>query len=169
MSDKNNLETRVQMLEDILAIQTLKHTYLNACDAKDVPALISTFVESDCLIDYGSVGVFQDRQDLEKLLLNHNQLNVFTEVACHDYMLESHHASNPVIEIEDQINAVGSWSLTYTLINTQDSSVVTLQGHYADTYIKTQDKWLIKETVFRLKSTLQLKIEEDLLKVIFAG
>jgi hypothetical protein len=55
------------------------------------------------------------------------------------------------------------------LINTQDSSVVTLQGHYSDTYIKTKDKWLIKETVFRLKSTLQLAIEEDLLKVIFAG
>ena len=160
MSDKNNLEKRVQILEDTLAIKTLKHVYLNACDAKDVPALISTFVESDCLIDYGSVGVFQNRQDLAK---------VFTEVACHDYMLESHHASNPVIEIEDQINAVGSWSLTYTLINTQDSSVVTLQGHYSDTYIKTKDKWLIKETVFRLKSTLQLAIEEDLLKVIFAG
>ena len=31
-----DLEKRVQELEDILAIQHLKHAYLNACDAKDV-------------------------------------------------------------------------------------------------------------------------------------
>ena len=34
-----NLEKRVQELEDILAIQHLKHAYLNACDAKDVQAM----------------------------------------------------------------------------------------------------------------------------------
>ena len=43
-----DLEKRVQELEDILAIQTLKHTYLNACDAKDVQTMISTFVNLDC-------------------------------------------------------------------------------------------------------------------------
>ena len=50
-----NLEKRVQELEDILAIQHLKHTYLNACDAKDVQAMIGTFVISDCKIDYLSL------------------------------------------------------------------------------------------------------------------
>ena len=43
---RNDLEKRIQELEDILAIQHLKHAYLNACDAKDVPAMIETFVIS---------------------------------------------------------------------------------------------------------------------------
>ena len=36
----DNLESRVQVLEDTLAIQNLKHSYLNACDSKDVPVII---------------------------------------------------------------------------------------------------------------------------------
>ena len=35
-----NLEKRVQELEAILAIQHLKHAYLNACDAKDFKSLL---------------------------------------------------------------------------------------------------------------------------------
>ena len=54
----SNLEKRVQELEDVLAIQNLKHVYLNACDSKDVPLMISTFVKANCFIDYGPVGTF---------------------------------------------------------------------------------------------------------------
>ena len=36
----DNLESRVQVLEDTLAIQNFKHSYLNACDSKDVPVII---------------------------------------------------------------------------------------------------------------------------------
>ena len=122
-----DLEKRVQELEDILAIQTLKHTYLNACDSKDVQTMISTFVTSDCKIDYGPVGSFKNREDL---------VAVFEEVACHEYMLESHHAHNPIIKILDITHATGSWSLTYNLINTKDSSITTLQGEYYDVYQK---------------------------------
>ena len=93
MSD--NLENRIQLLEDTLAIQTLKYTYLNACDAKDVAKIISTFVTSGCMIDYGPVGSFTDSRDLAE---------VFQEIACHDYMLESHHAHNPIINIIDRFN-----------------------------------------------------------------
>ena len=155
-----DLEKRVQELEDILAIQTLKHTYLNACDAKDVQTMISTFVTLDCKIDYGSVGSFTNREDLAA---------IFEEVACHEYMLESHHAHNPIIKILDSAKAIGNWSLTYNLINTKDSSITTLHGHYRDVYQKIEEKWLIKETTFTGSSSLNLEIEKELLKVIFAG
>ena len=156
----SDLEKRVQELEDILAIQHLKHTYLNACDAKDVQAMIGTFVISDCKIDYGPVGSFTNRDDLAK---------VFQEAACHDYMLESHHAHNPIIKIIDASYATGHWSLTYNLINTENSSITTLQGEYHDVYQKIDDQWLIKETTFSGRSSLNLQIDEELLKVIFAG
>tara|TARA_B100000959_G_C14856651_1_gene572461 strand:- start:471 stop:953 length:483 start_codon:yes stop_codon:yes gene_type:complete len=155
-----NLEKRVQELEDILAIQNLKHTYLNACDTKDVQAMISTFVISDCRIDYGPVGSFSNRDDLAA---------VFQEVACHEYMLESHHAHNPIINILDSTHATGHWSLTYNLINKDNSSITTLQGEYHDIYQKIDNHWLIKETTFLGRSTLNLEIDKELLKVIFAG
>lgn len=155
-----DLEKRVQELEAILAIQHLKHTYLNACDAKDVQAMIGTFVISDCKIDYGPVGSFTNRDDLAK---------VFQEAACHDYMLESHHAHNPLINIIDAENATGKWALTYNLINTNDKTITTLQGEYHDVYKKIDNKWLIKETTFVGCSSINLELEEDLLKVIFAG
>ena len=155
-----DLEKRVQELEAILAIQHLKHTYLNACDAKDVQAMIGTFVISDCKIDYGPVGSFTNRDDLAK---------VFQEAACHDFMLESHHAHNPIIEIIDATHASGHWSLTYNLINTDTSSITTLQGEYHDAYQKIDNQWLIKETTFAARSSLNLEIDQELLKVIFAG
>ena len=63
-----DLESRVQELEDIMAIENLKHTYLNACDAKDVELMKSTFKADHCDIDYGPVGKFNHREDLVKLL-----------------------------------------------------------------------------------------------------
>ena len=155
-----DLEKRVQALEDTLAIQNLKHTYLNACDTKDVDAMIETFVASECMIDYGPVGSFSNRDELAA---------VFQEAACHDYMLESHHAHNPLINIIDAKNATGKWALTYNLINTNDKTITTLQGEYHDVYQKIDNKWLIKETTFVGCSSINLELEEDLLKVIFAG
>ena len=155
-----DLEKRIQQLEDIQAIQTLKYTYLHACDAKDVLTMISTFVTSDCKINYGPIGSFTNREDLAA---------VFEEVACHEYMLESHHAHNPIIKIIDTVNATGRWSLTYNLINTKDFSITSLHGQYHDVYQKIKDKWLIKETTFKGSSSINLEIEKELLKVIFAG
>lgn len=160
MSMDSNLEKRVQELEDVLAIQNLKHVYLNACDSKDVPLMISTFVKANCFIDYGPVGTFSNSEDLAA---------VFQEVACHEYMLESHHAHNPIIKIKDSISALGHWSLTYNLINTENSSIVSLQGEYDDVYQKINYQWLIKETTFKGRSSLNLEIDKELLKVIFAG
>jgi hypothetical protein len=44
-----------------------------------------------------------------------------------------------------------------------------LQGEYHDVYQKIDNQWLIKETTFSGRSSLNLQIDEELLKVIFAG
>ncbi len=38
----SDLEKRIASLEAINSIENLKHTYLNACDAKDVQAMMLT-------------------------------------------------------------------------------------------------------------------------------
>jgi hypothetical protein len=55
------------------------------------------------------------------------------------------------------------------LINTKDNSIVTLQGRYIDEYLKIDDQWVISKTQFIGKSSLNLQVEDELLKVIFAG
>jgi hypothetical protein len=44
-----------------------------------------------------------------------------------------------------------------------------LQGEYHDAYQKIDNQWLIKETTFAARSSLNLEIDQELLKVIFAG
>lgn len=156
----SDLEKRVQLLEDIIAIENLKHTYLNACDSKNVELMKSTLRADQCEIDFGPVGKFNHRDKLVEL---------FTEVACHDFMLESHHAHNPIINVMNERQAFGEWGLTYSLINTKDNSIVTLQGNYEDEYLKIDGQWVISKTLFIGKSSLNLQIEKELLKVIFAG
>ena len=59
--------------------------------------------------------------------------------------------------------------ITYHLINLSNETITTLQGSYRDLYQKAEGQWLIQETVFRTTSSLNLEIEERMLKVIFAG
>ena len=65
-----DLEKRVQALEDVIAIKNLKHTYLNACDAKDVELMKTTLNAEHCEIDYGPVGKFNHRDDLVLSLIH---------------------------------------------------------------------------------------------------
>ena len=156
----SDIQQRIQRLEDIKSIEQLKYKYLHACDDKDPEAMISVFTKENCEIDYGEVGVFNNRESLKK---------VYTAAACHDYMIESHHAHNPIINIIDSDKAIGVWALTYQLINTKDLSIVKLKGIYEDEYIKDAGEWLISKTKFILKSTFSRQIEKKFLKVIFAG
>ena len=68
----SDLEKRIASLEAINNIENLKHTYLNACDAKDVQTMMLTFKEGSCHIDYGKVGLFNNREDLAKLFETSN-------------------------------------------------------------------------------------------------
>lgn len=56
------LEQRIARLEALEAIRELKHRYLNACDLKDVTAIRDCFAQGPVLIDYGPLGVFNDRE-----------------------------------------------------------------------------------------------------------
>ena len=46
---------------------------------------------------------------------------------------------------------------------------MTLQGRYIDEYLKIDDHWVISKTQFIGKSSLNLELEDGLMKVIFAG
>lgn len=154
------IEQRLQKLEDAEAIRTLKHRYFFCCDRKDPKGMRACFADGPVHIDYGVVGVF-DRADAV--------VKVFTEVGCHDYMVEMHHGMNPQIEVLDATRARGKWSLHYFLINTQTKGITQLGGYYEDEYAKQDGEWKMTRTKFVATSTLALDTSTGVMKALFAG
>lgn len=156
----NQIERRLRTLEDIEAIRTLKARYLFCCDRKDPAGMRSCFADGPVHIDYGVVGTF-DRADA--------LVKVFTELGCHEHMVEMHHGVNPQIEVLDETRARGTWGLHYFLINTQARNLTQLGGYYEDEYRKTAAGWKISRTRFVVSSTLAMDIGEGAARILFAG
>ncbi len=155
-----DLSARLQALEDIEAIRQLKARYLFSCDRKDPATMRSCFADGKVEIDYGVVGRFDSADALVK---------VFTDVGCHDYMVEMHHGVNPQIDRVSAELARGTWSLHYFLINTRDRTLTQLGGYYEDEYVRTTAGWKMSKTRFIATSTLVLDINSEAAKALFAG
>jgi hypothetical protein len=157
---EQTIEARLRRLEDLEEIRALKHRYFYCCDRKDPAGMRACFADGPVHIDYGAVGTF-DRADA--------LVKVYTEIACHDHMVEMHHGMNPQIEVLDAATARGKWSLHYFLINTQTRGITQLAGYYEDEYRKAGGAWKIARTRFVPTSTLALDVGEGVAKALFAG
>ena len=157
---KDSVEQRLQQLEDIEAIRTLKARYLSCCDRKDPKGMRACFADGRVDIDYGVVGKFDNADALAK---------VFTDIGCHPHMVEMHHGMNPQIVILDESRARGTWSLHYFLINTQARTLTQLGGYYEDSYRRDRGVWKISATRFVATSTFTADISADTAKMVFAG
>ena len=156
----SEIEQRMQRLEDIEAIRALKARYLFCCDRKDPKGMRACFADGKVHIDYGAVGTFDNADALAK---------IYTEIACHDHMVEMHHGMNPQIEVLDGTRARGTWSLHYFLINTQTKGLTQLAGYYEDEYRKHDGAWKITRTKFVATSTLAMDLSDGVAKGLFAG
>jgi hypothetical protein len=160
--DMVDFERRMRTLEDADAIRALKARYFFCCDRKDAKGMRACFADGPVHIDYGAIGTFDNADDLAK---------VFTEVGCHDHMVEMHHGMNPQIEmLLDGHRARGKWSLHYFLINTKENKLTQLAGYYEDEYKRIDPGgWKMTSTKFTPTSTLVLDLNGDTLKKVFAG
>ena len=132
-----DLERRLQALEDLDAIRSLKARYLACCDAKDPVGMRDCFADGPVVIDYGAVGRFDSAEPL---------VEVFKQIGCHPHMVEMHHGSNPQIQLKADNHAEARWSLHYQLINTNENSLTQLGAYYEDEYRKTAAGWKISAT-----------------------
>ena len=94
---------------------------------------------------------------------------VFTELACHEHMVEMHHGQNPRIDLADAASARGIWGLYYHLIDTRTRCVTQLGAYYEDEYRKIGGRWLISSTVCTVNSTHVSDLSERVAKLVFAG
>lgn len=156
----DDIQQRIQRLEDLEAIRQLKARYLWCCDRKDPQGMRACFVDGPVHIDYGAVGTFDRADALAK---------VFSDIACHPHMVELHHGMNAQLEILDAGHARGTWSLHYFLINTETQGLTQLAGYYEDEYRKDAGAWKISRTRFVPTSTLALDVSAGAVKALFAG
>ena len=77
-----DLAARLRVLEDIEAIRRLKARYFFCCDQKNPQGMRDCFAPGNVPIDYGPIGVFDQRDALAQ---------VFAHLGCHAHIVEMHH------------------------------------------------------------------------------
>lgn len=154
------LEQRLQALEDLDAIRSLKARYLACCDAKDPVGMRACFADGPVIIDYGAVGQFDNADAV---------VEVFKQVGCHPHMVEMHHGANPQITLHGDGQAEGRWSLHYQLINTNENTLTQLGAYYEDRYVRTATGWKISATKCVVTSLLVLKLSAEATAALVIG
>lgn len=156
----STLEQRIQHLEDIESIRQLKARYFHSCDRKDVEEIKSCFCPGQVHIDYGALGVFSTREAF---------IELFRELACHNHIIDMHHGQNAQIQADSATSASATWDLYFHQIDLQNNTLTQLAGCYEDEYKKQGGNWQISRTVFRPSSTLLVQMDDNQLRLLFAG
>jgi len=151
MSDLAALDARLRALEDLEALRRLKARYFSCCDQKDPQGMRDCFAPGQVEIDYGQIGVFDDRDQL---------VEVFERLGCHEHIVEMHHGVNPQLALVDDGHASGSWGLHYQQINTLERTLTQLGAYYEDEYRKVGGAWKIAKTRCVVTSTLVVSLAD---------
>lgn len=154
------LEQRIYRLEAIEAIKQLKARYFQACDKKQPEVVRECFARGEIDLHYGRIGHFTEREQL---------VAVFSELACHEHIVEMHHGQNPQISVLDKNSASAIWGLYYHLIDTRQQTVTQLAGFYDDAYVRVDREWKICRSSYEVESTQIFDLAEGLARVVFAG
>lgn len=134
MNNLESLEKRIQTLEDIEAIRTLRFNYWWYLDHKQWDKFKELFTE-DLVYTNLSTG---KQQTKEPWL---NGLYGFL----HEGTRSSHHGHQNKIEIIDETHATGIWVLRDELNNIRSNTVFLGRGWYFDKYRKENGVWKICE------------------------
>jgi hypothetical protein len=158
--DLEALYRRIQRLEDIEAIRKLKARYLNACD-QHVPAEVrACFADGKVPIVVGHLGNYENADGF---------VAMYTQAACHDYVLEAHHGANGEIDIVDDTHAKGLWGLGWRCVNSKDKTLTLVSLIYHDEYVKADGAWKIAATRSEFKSAFHASYAEGGLEALVAG
>lgn len=131
------LEARIQVLEDIEEIKKLKATYCYLCDAgldnpKNRDELISHFT-SDATVDFGlgEASQFEGPEGLKVF---------FGEVVPGSVSFCIHMVHNPIIEVNGD-TATGKWYYEAPTTDTSTGVAQWMMGIYNERYVRENGEW----------------------------
>lgn len=130
------LAARLDALEAIDAIKTLKARYCRALDLRQLDDLRETLLP-EAVVAYEGFPVFEGRDGF---------LAVFEQMGCAPGVYDIHHALNPDIALVGPDEAAGKWSLHFKSIILAQRTVITMGVEYNDRYVRREGRWWIAET-----------------------
>jgi hypothetical protein len=136
------LEAGLTALQDIDAIETLKHRYWRAVDRQD-PATVEACLAPDVIVDFDSLPSCETRAAF---------MHIIRQAAAQPASFGMHHGQNPIITLTGADTAEGVWDVFYYGIDASSGTLTQLAGAYTDTYRRHRGAWLIATTTMRITS-----------------
>lgn len=131
------LAARLDTLEALEAIRTLKARYCRALDLRQLDDLRETLLPEGAIVAYEGFPVFEDREAF---------IAVFEQMGCAPGVYDIHHALNSDIALTGPDEATGKWSLHFKSVILAQRTVITMGVEYEDRYVRRNGRWWIAET-----------------------
>lgn len=130
--DTQELARKIQLLEDVEAIKTLKHQYCAYCDDNYNPDGIAGLFVEDAVWDGGKFGRCEGREAIRE----------FFQGASKTLTFAAHQVMNPIIKVDGD-HATGEWKLLQpcTLAGKDGAAAMWLIANYHDDYVRTSAGW----------------------------
>lgn len=129
----DHLGKRIQRLENIEAIKTLKHKSWRYYDTQDLDLLMALFTED---VTIATAPPASTQVHGRQLLREHTEKAFSASLA-------SHQGHGPVIELTSDTTATGYWSIDEWFYFFDRGEEWHAKGFYLDEYVKINGAWLI--------------------------
>lgn len=130
------LERRIQVLEDLEKIKKLKAKYAHVCDVRDgvgYPKELAKLFTENAVWEAEGFGRYEGRAAIEKFFEGSN----FFSFTVHYFM-------QPIIEIDSEKHAHGRWDM-WCPATSADGRAIWGSAVEEDKYEKVNGEWLISE------------------------
>ena len=137
------LQARIERLEAVEAIHTLRHTYARLADEKDAQGIASLFTPDGVWDGGDEFGYHEGRDEIRDFLAG-----IWRNAAWGG--LAMHFTTNGLIEVaESGLEASGRWYVWEPA--TRNGGLTLLAGVYTDRYAKTAAGWLFSRATLRFE------------------
>lgn len=149
----SELERRIQIQEDIRAIERLQANYWDCLDNKDWAGLRACFTDDFVFINNTTGGRYVGGDGMLETMKSK-----FT-----DNVTSSHHGHHHWVEVTGDDTAIGHWALQDDLYDSVNGGEFVGRAHYDNKYVKVEGRWYASEmalTYLRGEGNIKKKLED---------
>lgn len=153
MSTMEDLEKRIQNLEDMRAIERLQAQYWDYLDSKNWDGLAGILVDDFVFINNTTGGRYEGRDGMLETMKGKFGEGVTS----------SHQGHHHWIDITGPDTATSHWSLEDDLYDAENGGEFVGRAHYDNTYVKIDGRWYFTEmslTYLRGKAEIKKRYED---------
>ena len=148
MATLEELEARIQKLEDIKAVERLQAESWDLMDAKDWVGFRKCFTDDFVFRNMTTGGVYEGAETMVKIIRGKFGPKV----------ISSHHGPHHWVEITGPDTAIAHWALEDDLYDSAHGGEFVGRAHYDNKYVKIDGRWYCTEMALTyLRGEGQLK------------